>query len=106
MNGCGNNNIGNILDAVSLILAFQNLLENRQQSAYNDVHKANDEQADTLLREINAKFEAQSKALDNLQTDIMHTRKICRELELQAGLVFGKLEKLLDAIGEGENRDT
>ena len=55
-----NQNYSDLLNALSLILALENLSENRQQSQYNDVHKANDEQAKLLLKEINEKFEEQN----------------------------------------------
>ena len=40
--------------------AVENLKQNEAQSQYNDVHKANDEQAKLLLKEINEKFEEQN----------------------------------------------
>lgn len=55
-----NQNYSDLLNVLSLILALENLSENRQQSQYNDVHKANDEQAKLLLKEINEKFEEQN----------------------------------------------
>ena len=55
-----NQNYSDLLNALSLILAVENLNENRQQSQYNDVHRANDEQAELLLKEINEKFEEQN----------------------------------------------
>lgn len=45
---------------------MENLQENRQQSAHNDVQVANDKQAQYLLEEINKKFEEQNKILDKL----------------------------------------
>lgn len=63
--------IGDILNAISILLGYQNLQENRQQSEYNDVHKANDEQAERLLQEISAKFEEQNKIL-NHQTELLN----------------------------------
>lgn len=58
-----NYEIGDVLNAISIILGWTNLQENRQQSAYNDVHKANDEQAKIILNEINARFDEQNKIL-------------------------------------------
>ena len=55
-----NQNYSDLLNVLSLILALENLSENRQQSQYNDVHKANDEQAELLLKEINDRFEKQN----------------------------------------------
>ena len=54
-------NYSDLLNALSLLLAVENLSENRQQSKYNDVHKANDEQAELLLKEINERFAEQNE---------------------------------------------
>ena len=53
-------NYSDLLNALSLILAVENLKQNEAQSQYNDVHKANDEQAKLLLKEINDRFEKQN----------------------------------------------
>ena len=55
-----NQNYSDLLNALSLILAVENLKQNEAQSQYNDVHKANDEQAKLLLKEINDRFEKQN----------------------------------------------
>lgn len=55
-----NQNYSDLLNALSLILAVENLKQNEAQSQYNDVHKANDEQAELLLKKINEKFEKQN----------------------------------------------
>ncbi len=54
-----NENFGflDFITILSFIIAIQNLEENRQQTADNDVHKANDEQAKFLLKEIDRKFD-------------------------------------------------
>ena len=58
-----NPNHSELLNALSLILAVENLKQNEAQSQYNDVHKANDEQAELLLKEINDRFEKQNNML-------------------------------------------
>ena len=58
-----NQNYSDLLNALSLILAVENLKQNEAQSQYNDVHKANDEQAKLLLKEINEKFDEQNDML-------------------------------------------
>lgn len=58
-----NQNFSDLLNALSLVLAVENLSENRQQSQYNDVHTANDKQAEYLLNEINNKFNQQNEVL-------------------------------------------
>ena len=56
-----NQNYSDLLNALSLILAVENLNENRQQSQYNDVHTANDKQAELLLEKINKRFAEQNE---------------------------------------------
>lgn len=58
-----NQNYSDLLNALSLILAVENLKQNEAQSQYNDVHKANDEQAELLLKEINDRFAEQNDIL-------------------------------------------
>ena len=55
-----NQNYSDLLNALSLILAVENLKQNEAQSQYNDVLKPNDEQAKLLLKEINDRFEKQN----------------------------------------------
>lgn len=54
-----NGNFGflDFITVLSFAISIQNLEENRQQTADNDVHKANDEQAKFLLKEIDRKFD-------------------------------------------------
>lgn len=61
-----NQNYSDLLNALPLILAVENLSENRQQSQYNDVHKANDEQAKLLLEKINERFAEQNENIDRI----------------------------------------
>lgn len=58
-----NQNYSDLLNALSLILAVENLKQNEAQSQYNDVQTANDKQAEYLLREINTRFEQQNEML-------------------------------------------
>lgn len=52
-----------IISVLSFLLWYQNLQENRQQSAHNDVSAANDKQAKFLLEELDRKFEEQNEML-------------------------------------------
>ena len=52
-----------MLSLISVLLGYQNLIENRQQSAHNDVSAANDKQAKTLLEELNKRFDEQNVML-------------------------------------------
>ena len=61
-----NPNYSDLLNALSLILAVENLKQNEAQSQYNDVHKANDEQAELLLEKINERFAEQNENIDRI----------------------------------------
>lgn len=58
------NNFFNGINLLAFALGYENLQENRQQSAYNDVHAANDEQAQFLLLEIDRRFKEQNAILE------------------------------------------
>jgi 3-deoxy-D-arabino-heptulosonate 7-phosphate (DAHP) synthase len=55
-----------LVSILSFLLGYQNLLENRQQSAHNDVQAANDAQAQFLLEKLSAQFLAQNKMLEEI----------------------------------------
>lgn len=55
-----------ILSVMSFIIAIQNLDENRQQSAHNDIQAANAKQEQHLLQEIKKMFEEQTKMLNEI----------------------------------------
>lgn len=70
-------NYSDLLNALSLILAVENLKQNEAQSQYNDVHKANDEQAELLLKEINERFAEQNENIDLILKILrVHTEKL------------------------------
>lgn len=79
-----NQNYSDLLNALSLILAVENLKQNEAQSQYNDVHKANDEQAELLLEKINKRFAEQNEniarilAIQQNHTDML--KEIYRKL--------------------------
>lgn len=52
-----------ILSILSFIVAIQNLKENEEQSAHNDVQKANDKQANTMMKELKKMFQEQNEML-------------------------------------------
>lgn len=56
----------NAVDILALLIGIVNLQENRQQSAYNDVHAANDAQAKLLLDELGKKFDEQNAMLSRI----------------------------------------
>ena len=64
--------ITDLLDVISIILGYENLIENRQQSAHNDVEKANSEQTERLLVELGKKFDS----LNNLLEQILNIVKV------------------------------
>ena len=53
----------NLVNVLALAIGIQNLYENEQQTAYNDVHASNQKQAEYLLNEINARFDEQNRIL-------------------------------------------
>lgn len=55
-----------LLQILSIILGYQNLIENRQQSTHNDVTAANDKQAQFLLEELSNKFDEQNAILERI----------------------------------------
>lgn len=63
-------NNDNLLNIFSILLALQNLQENREQTKQNDVQAANDKQAKLLIDEMNAKFDEQNKKLKNIEDKI------------------------------------
>lgn len=63
------NNFLNQIDAIELlsfVIAVQNLYENREQSAHNDIQSANTNQTHLLLNELNKKFEKQNVMLEDI----------------------------------------
>ena len=56
----------NLLNVYSVYLALENLYENREQSAHNDVQAANDRQATFLPEELGKKFDEQNELLHNI----------------------------------------
>lgn len=55
-----NDRLNDALNALSFLLGYLNLTENREQSRHNDVQAANDKQAAYLLHELKLMFENQN----------------------------------------------
>lgn len=55
--------LADVLAVWSLALGYQNLRENEEQSAHNDVQKANEIQARALLDAIGARLDEQDEML-------------------------------------------
>lgn len=60
-----------ILAVASFLLGYENLMENRQQSAHNDVSAANDQQAAYLLEELGRKFDEQNAMLKKIMEAVI-----------------------------------
>lgn len=58
------------LSVFSAFIGYLNLLENRQQSAQNDVNAANDKQAKQILDEIGARLDRQDAMLQKIFDEI------------------------------------
>lgn len=56
----------NVVNVLSFLIGYENLLENRQQSAHNDVQTANDNQAQFLLQELKVMFQEQNAMLSEI----------------------------------------
>jgi hypothetical protein len=80
-----NNNFFDILNLASLIVGIQNLNENREQSAHNDIQTENQRQAEFLLSEISRQF-ADIKSLFAEQRTILR-----------------RIDDALDKLNEMEN---
>lgn len=63
-------NSGDWLNVFSILLALQNLQENREQTKQNDVQTANDKQAKILLDEIGSQFAEQNKTLKRIEDKV------------------------------------
>lgn len=63
-----NINTIDLLSLFSVFLGYENLIENRQQSAQNNVSAANDKQAKYLLTSLYEKFDEQNKMLKKILT--------------------------------------
>ncbi len=59
-----NDNISNLLDIISIMLGYENLIENRQQSAENNVNKSNQRQARQILDDLHEQFSKQNAMLE------------------------------------------
>lgn len=59
-----NNSYSDLLNIVSVMLAIQNLKENREQSEHNDIQTANDKQAQEILAAIQVQFKEQNRKLE------------------------------------------
>ena len=53
----------NLINLLALAIGIENLSENRQQTAYNDVNESNQKQAEFLLEKIGEKFNEQNEIL-------------------------------------------
>lgn len=63
-----------ILTVASFLFGYENLIENRRQSAQNDVSAANDKQAKYLLEELGRKFNEQNEMLREILEVIGHDK--------------------------------
>ena len=61
-----NNWNGNLLNVISILLGYENLMENRQQSADNNVNMANQKQAKQILDDLHEQFAYQNRLLEEI----------------------------------------
>ena len=69
----GNSGDGEVdlLSVIGIILGYSNLIENRQQSAHNDIEKHNQEQEKHILDDLHQQFEKQNELL-YYQNTLLH----------------------------------
>ena len=66
-----NNGELDILSVIGILLGYSNLIENRQQSAHNDIEKHNHIQAKQILDDLHEHFERQNELL-YFQNTLLH----------------------------------
>lgn len=74
-------NNGDWLNIFSILLALQNLQENREQTKQNDVQAANDKQAKILLDEIGAKFSEQNEVISRILDKVFIIKNKIEKIE-------------------------
>ena len=67
----GNNGELDILSLIGVLLGYSNLIENRQQSAHNDIQKHNNEQEKHILEDLHKEFSMQNDLL-YYQNELLH----------------------------------
>lgn len=70
-NGNNGNNDVDILSLIGVMLGYSNLIENRQQSAHNDIEKHNQQQEKHILDDLHKQFEIQNDLL-YYQNNLLH----------------------------------
>lgn len=70
-NGNGGDGEVDLLSIIGIILGYSNLIENRQQSAHNDIEKHNQEQEKHILDDLHQQFEKQNELL-YYQNTLLH----------------------------------
>jgi hypothetical protein len=68
-----------VLNVASFLLGYENLLENRSQSAQNDVNAANDKQAKMLLDEIGKRLDSQDSALERINISLERIERLLND---------------------------
>ena len=67
-----NDRLNDTLALAGLLLGYENLMENREQSRQNDVQAANDKQAAYLLRELRYLFDEQNVMIKSILEAVTH----------------------------------
>lgn len=68
-----------VVSIMSFLLGYENLMENRAQSAANDVSAANDKQAQYLLQELGRKFDEQNEMLKQISEVLQREKPTGKE---------------------------
>lgn len=67
-----NDRLNDTLALAGLLLGYENLMENREQSRQNDVQAANDKQAAYLLHELRRLFDEQNVMIKSILEAVTH----------------------------------
>ena len=59
-----NSSLGDLLDLIGILIGYENLIENRQQSKDNDINKSNQAQAKQILDDLHEQFNKQNNMLE------------------------------------------
>ena len=87
-----NKNYNNYLNEVGVVLSVLNLILNEEQTKANDVHKANDEQANYLLDKLEGRFSEIKQDIEDLE----HYTCILSERLREQNKMLSNLVKFLE----------
>lgn len=76
-------NFMDVLQILSLWLGYENLIENREQSAHNDVQAANENQKNEILESLKIQFDDQNVMLKEILLELRALNDVLYRLLLE-----------------------